>query len=198
MITNNVLNYDGTATLDINDGASVWATSAMVGGGLRSDAGGSGSVSVVGEGSLLSLSGDMAMGAFLPGTMHVDDGGMVTVGGVLTIDFDEDGDSHITMANGGMLGLGGQAADSLASFLALVDGIDDIRYWESSISDWAHISGAAPGEDYTLEYYGSGNGDLSGHTVLTVNTVPEPATMVVLSLGGLAALRRRKNAAIVN
>ena len=50
----------------------------------------------------------------------------------------------------------------------MVSGTDTIRYWDDSISDWADIAGATYGEDYILSYLTEG--DLSGYTMLTVDT----------------------------
>ncbi|MDP6047760.1 MAG: hypothetical protein QGH94_02380 [Phycisphaerae bacterium] len=60
-------------------------------------------------------------------------------------------------------------------------GTDDIRYWDDEAWAWADITAATDSEDYTLAYHTTG--DLSGYTVLTVTTAPEPATMVMLGLG---------------
>ena len=70
-------------------------------------------------------------------------------------------------------------------------GTDAIQYWDDPNSQWADITGATNGVDYTLDYLTTG--DLTGYTVLTVMTpVPEPATLSLLAIGGLALLRRRK------
>jgi hypothetical protein len=57
------------------------------------------------------------------------------------------------------------------------------------------FAGATEGVDYTLTYAASGaspiNGqDVNGYTVLTM--IPEPSSMSLLALGGLALLRRRR------
>ena len=62
---------------------------------------------------------------------------------------------------------------SLESFLSLIDGTDDIRYWDDDAWDWVDITGATPGDDYMLSYLTEG--DLDNYTVLTVTTpVPTP------------------------
>jgi hypothetical protein len=77
------------------------------------------------------------------------------------------------MGTGGMLALAGEADGSLGEFLGLIDGTDAIRYWDESIWGWVDITGATPGDDYTLSYLTEG--DLSGYTALTVTTpVPTP------------------------
>ena len=113
--------------------------------------------------------------------------------GYLKIDDDRDGDSFITIATGGMLALDGNYVESLSTFLDQIRDRDDIRYFNKSTWDWDHISNATRGEDYVLDYLT--DGDLAGFTVLTVNTIPEPATMSTLVIGALAILRRRRNSA---
>ncbi len=110
----------------------------------------------------------------------------MSVAGALTIDYNGGDDSFVNMATGGKLALFGDADGSLAQFMVLIEGAGAIRYWDSSIADWADITGATLGIDYTLEYLT--DGDLAGYTMLTV---PEPATLLLLGLGGLM-LRRKK------
>lgn len=91
-------------------------------------------------------------------------------------------DGMVKMGSGGMLALEGEAADSLDQFLELVDGTDDIRYRDLASGTWQHLSGAAYGTDYTLQYHDAG--DLAGFTVLTVTApIPEPAAVVLALLG---------------
>ena len=60
----------------------------------------------------------------------------------------------------------GDADDSLGQFFDLINGTDAIRYWDDAVMDWAPLTSAVNGVDYTLEYLTSG--DLSGYTRLTV------------------------------
>ncbi len=144
-----------------------------------------GVVTVDGTGSTWKNS-SLTVGTYGSGTLNITDGGLVTVGETLRIDSLEHGDSLINMATGGMLALFGDADDSLVDFMGLIDGTDAIRYWDDSVLAWADITGATYGIDYALEYLTEG--DLTGYTMLTV---PEPATLLLLGLGGLA-LRRRE------
>ncbi|MBN1556007.1 MAG: PEP-CTERM sorting domain-containing protein [Phycisphaerae bacterium] len=152
-----------------------------------------GTVVVKGNGSKWINGHNLYVGMEGAGELDIINSGFVSVAGTLTIDFDENDDSFVKMASGGRLALYGDADESIAAFLDLVEGTDEIRYWDDTISDWAHISGATEGGDYTLEYISGG--DLDGYTVLTVTAMPEPATLGLLCLGGLAILRRRSRKA---
>jgi len=176
------IGYEGDCPLDITNGGAVSNTDGYIGYDSRSTS----VVTVDGVGSTWANSGDLYVGYEGEGTLNIAAGGLVSVGGGLTIDYDGGGDSFITMATRGMLALSGDADDLLGDFLGLIDGTDDIRYWDDSVSDWADITGGTRGVDYTLEYLTEG--DLAGYTLLTV---PEPATLSILALGGLALLRRR-------
>ncbi len=177
----------GIATLEITNGGAVsndeycW---------VAYYASGEGSITVDGVGSVLTNNGDLYIGKNNKGTMNITNGGLVSVAGLLNIDDNGDGNSFIRMATGGMLLLAGDADDSLAAFLGLASGTDEIRYWDDSISGWADITGATVGEDYTLGYLAEG--DLAGYTMLTVTAVPEPAALSLLAIGGVAILRRRR------
>jgi hypothetical protein len=121
--------------------------------------------------------------------LNIVDGGLVTAK-TLTIDFSGKGESSIHMASGGMLAVFGEMNLLNASFLDLVQGSDDIRYWNGTA--WAHISEATYGVDYTLDYFATG--DLAGYSVLTVmvTAVPEPTTLSLLGMGTLALIRKRR------
>ena len=242
-----------SGTLEISDGGKVSNTTGYIG----RHSGSTGEVTVDGTGSTWTNSSNFYVGLFGSGVLNITGGGLVSVAETLTIDNDSDGDGFINMATGGMLALYGDADDSLASFLGLIDGTDAIRYWDYPLGDWDDIASATLDEDYTLTYYDSG--DLTGYTMLTVlepallagdanrddvvsaddyglvqlnfgdmglsgilgdangdgvvsaddygsvqlnfgdtagmggMPVPEPATLSLLVIGGLAMLRRRKS-----
>ena len=173
--------FSGNGTLNITDGGVVSNPWGYIG----THPGSTGEVTVDGAGSKLTNRGRFYVGNSGRGTLNITDGGLVSVAGPLTIDTNGDDDSFINMATGGMLALRGDGGGSLAEFLGLIAGTDAIRYWDSSIAGWANITGATMGLDYTLEYLTEG--DLAGYTMLTV---PEPATMLLLCMGGM--LLRRK------
>ncbi len=178
----------GSGTLNITDGGAVSSDGGYIGYYSSS----TGQVTVDGAGSVWANNGWLRIGAWGNGTLNITGGGLVSVAGGLTIEHYADSDSFINMASGGMLALFGDADDSLVDFLELVDGTDAIRYWDDSILDWADITGATYGDDYTLSYLTEG--DLDGYTVLTVGVVPEPGTITLLSMGVLGLLlffRRR-------
>jgi T5SS/PEP-CTERM-associated repeat protein len=177
----------GNGTLIITEGA-VTSHGSTIGRYYQS----SGKVTVDGTGSTWTNNDNFLVGSVGSGTLNITNGGLVSVAGILIIDYDMDGDGFINMATGGMLALHGDADDSIFDFLGLIDGTDAIRYWDTSISDWANITGATYGEDYTLSYLTEG--DLAGYTMLTVTAIPEPATLSLLVLGGATILRRRRSA----
>jgi len=183
------LGQAGNGTLEIANGGTVSNNYSSIGYG-SSNVYTKGAVTVSGAGSTWSSTGRLTIGWYGDGRAKITDGGLVIAAGGLTMDDYGDTASYITMAAGGMLALAGDADDSLVDFLGLIEGRGAIRYWDDSISDWADITGATAGEDYTLAYVTAG--DLASHTVLTVTAVPEPATLSLLTLGGLALVRRRK------
>ncbi|MDP6060213.1 MAG: hypothetical protein QGH33_15035, partial [Pirellulaceae bacterium] len=110
-----------------------------------------GTVTVDGPGSTWEISDYLRVGYYGgSGILEINNGGLVSVGGVLWIDRANDKDDFINMATRGMLALYGEADDSLTDFLDLIKGTDDIRYWNDDA--WAPITAATPGSDYTLEY----------------------------------------------
>lgn len=148
---------------------------------------------VTGVGSTWTTSRGLSVGYSGSGMLSISDGGLVRVAGKLTIDAFTPGDSYINMSTGGMLALKGDADDSLSQFLGLVQGTDAIRYWDASLSDWAHITTATYGTDYTLEYLTTG--ELAGYTLLTVGTaVPEPAAITLIVALAASMFARRRTA----
>ena len=164
----------GVGTLEITNGGAV--SSSTAGDSYYCTIGDTGAVTVSGVGSTWTNSSDLRVGYSGAATLKIVDGGLVSVAGGLTIDYNGGGDSFINMSTGGMLALSGSPANSLLAFLGLIEGADAIRYWDNSISDWADITGGINGVDYTLNYLT--DGDLAGHTLLTV---PEPSTATIIT-----------------
>jgi T5SS/PEP-CTERM-associated repeat protein len=153
--------FEGTGTLNVNAEGVVSSLYSPIG----SRTGSSGIATVSGGGSKWTT-GILLVGRDGTGELDITSRGLVSVGATLTIDYDTNGDSFINMSTGGMLALFGEADSSLTAFMDLINGTGAIRYWDSGITDWAHITGAAYGDDYTLIYQTSG--DLAGYTLLTV------------------------------
>ncbi|MBN2294874.1 MAG: PEP-CTERM sorting domain-containing protein [Pirellulales bacterium] len=156
----------GSGKLNIMNGGEINSSRAYIGYGD----GLNGVVTVHGNGSKFTLSSNLYVGTNLDGspapsnrgTLKITDCGFVSVAGTLVMD---DGE-FLKMSSGGMLALNGNAS-SLNNFLDLIDDEGEIRYWDDSISDWADITGAIYGRDYTLSYLTEG--DLAGYTMLTVD-----------------------------
>ncbi|MCP4376470.1 MAG: PEP-CTERM sorting domain-containing protein [bacterium] len=186
--------YAGEGSTRISDGMVIKSPRGYIG----YQAGSTGVVTVDGAGSIWTIfdengnvygGGMLSVGMSGAATLTIINGGLVSAAGdiPIVIDHDGDGDSFINMATGGMLAVYKDCDDSLSDFLARISGTDAIQYWDASSSNWAPITDATPGVDYRLDYLTEG--DLAGYTVLTV---PEPATLSMLALGGLAVLRRRR------
>ena len=178
----------GNGTLSITDGGIVNNSAAYV----ADYAGAMGAVTVAGVGSAWNNTSDLYLGRYGgSGTLAIAEGGLVRVDGALTIDNDYDHNSFVNMSAGGMLALCGKADDSLDQFLDLVGGTGSIRYWNGD--SWSSLNDAVAGKDYRLNY--KCDGDLAGHTVLTVGPmVPEPSMVALLatSLGGFLFYVYRK------
>lgn len=171
----------GSGALTVTGGAHVSDVAGYVG----SSPGSMGEATVSGAGSQWTNSDSLDVGGRGKGLLSITHGGLVTVGRKLTVDeFSPFGDSVINMTAGGMLALSGDADDSLDQFLDLISGTDAIRYWDAAGGGWAPITTATYGDDYTLQYLA--NGELSGYTVLTVGTIPEPSAWMLLTLFSLA------------
>ena len=200
----------GSGMLTIAAGGQVRSALGYVGYRPRS----TGMVTVTGAGSAWTNSGNLFVGQYGYGTLVIDDGAIVSANsgnlfigehgsGRITIknaallsvmrirfDYFTPGDSFIDMASGGMLAMYGNYL-SLSHFLQRVEGTDALRFWDDSLSDWAPLTSAINGTDYTLEYLTEG--ELAGYTLLTVGTaIPEPTafTLILTSLA-CACVRRR-------
>lgn len=182
-----IIGYSGNGTLNITGGSAVSNNSW---GYIGFNSGSTGKVTVDGVNSTWANNSSLRVGDHGSGTLEISNGGLVSVAGLLTIDYHGNGDDFINMSTGGMLALHGDGDDSIVDFLGLAQGTGAIRYWDSSIARWADITGATYGLDYTLEYLTVG--ELAGYTMLTVGTVPEPGMMALFCAGGLIALRSKK------
>lgn len=153
---------EGSGTLKIQAGGTVinYLGISILGESLGS----TGEVTVTGTDSHWTNRRYLIVGGYGQATLKITHGGLVSVGlDGLIVDEDLSGaDSFVDLSSGGMLALKSDETgdDSLTDFLALVGGTKAIRYWDDAISDWAAISAAIYGEDYTLEYVTTG--DLAG------------------------------------
>ena len=182
------MGYSGSGSLEITDGATVTNGNHVQ---MGVNTSGKGVVTVSGEGSIWTIADNLTVGNYGQGELSIYRSGLVRVDAIFRIDPSGNGDSYITMGSGGMLALPGDFASSLSTFLGRINGTDDIRYWEDSISGWTNIIGATRGDDYTLEYVTTA--ELPGYTVLTVTTaVPEPATMILMAAGLPLLLKRKR------
>jgi T5SS/PEP-CTERM-associated repeat protein len=158
--------YDGEGSLVIADGMQVVSSSGRV--GYQAEA--SGEAMVQGIGTQWATR-TLSVGCEGYGALTIRDGATVSSGVEfsdvgLSVDLRSGRGSFVNMATGGTLALYGRADGSLEEFFELVGGTDEIRYWDVVAGDWAHLSGATYGDDYTLEYLTEG--EFEGYTALTV------------------------------
>ena len=146
-----------------------------------------------GEGTRWRVHGQLDVGRVGDGELTIRDGALVMTDFLSTRQY-EDGEeitnkSYINLTNGGMFAIKGR---TYPSNITLTDFYErflypsspqagTLRYWNTRQSAWANLTQATPGEDYAIEYFDSG--DLAGYTVLTVGTVPEPHTLVIVGFG---------------
>ena len=166
-LTEAVIAATANGTVTVVEGSDLLSNYALI----ADSSGSTGRVAVDGVGSTWTIDHYLDVGENGSGTLTIIGGGMVSVAGRLFIAPSGDaGDSFVNMKSGGVLALAGDADDSLVQFLDLVSGTDAIRYWDKSLADWALITAATYGDDYTLSYLTSGK--LNGYTLLTVGTLP--------------------------
>lgn len=163
------LGFEGVASLRVEAGGKLKTTS----GGIAYTSSSSGDATISGVGSQWANSGNLRVGISGDGTLTIVDGGLVSVGGALQISSQVSNKGLVNLRTGGMLAIRGNADQSLAQFLNLVQGTDALRYWDDAGAGWAPLTNAIFGSDYTLKYLTSG--ELNGYTLLTVGSVP-PAT----------------------
>ena len=156
----------GSGTLQVKAGGQINNKDGFLGRVANS----TGNATVTGVFSTWTNNRNLYVGVNGSGTLHIEDGGLVSVNGSLTIDENGGNDSFINMAAGGMLALFGNAAGSINDYLDRVSGTDAIRYWDEATSDWAPITSATPGTDYTLTYVNDTGSELYQYNILTVLT----------------------------
>jgi len=161
---------EGSAELTIADGAVVTVSDHISIAGM---AGSTGVLNVGGAGSkLLQTAGSFSVGNRGVGEVNIADRGLVALDHTaFNVPYLGD-DDVINMASGGALALESRCDGSLAEFRGAINGNGAIRYWDDTAGDWADITGATEGVDYTLAYVAAG--DLAGYTVLTVGATPRP------------------------
>ena len=163
-VVGNASGSDGEVRVYGHLGSTTWTTSGDAAVGYQS--GSTGVVKVEGNGTKWVVADDLCVGDDGTGTLLINNGGLVSVGGTLTTDDDNDSDSFVNIKNGGQLALYGDEDDSITDFLTLVAGTDAIQWWNGA--GWASLTTATLGTDCTLAYQSSG--DLTGYTLLTVGT----------------------------
>lgn len=165
--------HEADGTLNVLAGGQVNSTTGRIAnGGLPSP---TGVANVDGIGSTWTNTTNLVVGNNGEGFLNITGGGLVSVGGTLTIgsSFIGDPESFVSLATGGMLAVAGDIDDSITQFLDNIPHIasrDVLRYWDETHEIWSPITDAVLGDDYTLQFLTSG--DLAGHTLLTVGELP--------------------------
>jgi fibronectin-binding autotransporter adhesin len=161
----------GAGKLRVENGGRVTAGLGEIEGNSYS----SGTATITGPGSRWDNMTDLNVGLYGDGHLNIVNGGLVSVGGTLSIStFSAANYSFINMAAGGMLALRGDGAASLSNFLDLIKGTDAVRYWDATLARWQPIAATVPSVDYTLQYLSAG--ELAGYTLLTVGVYSSTPT----------------------
>ena len=170
--------YNGVGSLTITDGVVLASLEGDIGFWKNS----SGTATVSGNGTAWMIENEFDVGRYGAATLEISDGGLVAVDGILRIDRDViDGsadavaDSFINMSDGGMLAVLTEApaeGETLDPTTLIEGDYTHVQWWNETISDWASLTTATPGTDYTIEYVTEG--DLAGYALLTVGeSTPE-------------------------
>lgn len=176
-----VIGDHATGSLRIADGAVVEARQVFTGYQANSR----GILTVEGEGSVLASTDGVWIGYRLQqnpndtadsndgfGNAWIRNGGLIK-GGLRILD---GGDSWLRMSSGGQIAISDRQYNSLEELFSLGNGGISPVYWRGG--EWAPLTEAVRGVDYTLEYATSG--ELANATVLTVLAVPEPTSALLL------------------
>ena len=165
--------YSGTGSFSITGGAVAHTRYSSIGGQSL------GHATIDGVGSMWTTSWVDVRN----GILDIKHGGLIRLDGRYPyFPFAADEGSYIRMASGGMLAYYGNNEASMESFCGF-SSENPLLYWDENISDWAPITDATRDVDYTLQYITEG--DLAGYTLLTVGTIPEPASGLI-AITGLA------------
>ena len=191
--------HNGSGAMTIASGGQFLATSTsyniLNGFAFANTTGGLGIGLVTGANSLFHVT-DTSQNILLgrngtaTGQLTIEDGGMVMTAGMkLTQNADATG--TLRMGAGGILAiLGTKTLDQM-----YYSGGGTTAFQYDNAGTWAPLT-TAQSSLYDLTTYSTEtfiNGvDVDGYTVLTMNAIPEPTSLSLLALGGLALLRRRR------
>ena len=121
-------------------------------------------------------------------TLTIEDGGLAVATDVV-LARDSGSNNFVRMGFGGILAILGNDKTTTGEFWSTGGDATNLMQYDTG-SGWANITAATGGGvDYTIA---NGTGDLAGYSVLTMTAIPEPTSLSLLALGGLALLRRRR------
>ena len=149
---------------------------------IGANATGTGTVDISGTGSIFKNNGRLNVGWNGTGALTINNGGSVVVNhlGIQNT-------SYVNMGNAASLSIldtGNTGSANITAFLGLVDGTDEIRYWNGAV--WTNITAGTEGHDYSLTHHTSG--DLNGYTSLII---PIPGTIVLLIVASAGLLIKK-------